>query len=92
MEEYAINKPIEDPAKLGVLRRRKWTLQRSMGEILPKHSSQYSAGDVGLPSRADTGVYNKQEYLFLTVNYKDFDGCVFMRSTCNTEHLVHSFS
>ncbi|KAL8190861.1 UNVERIFIED_CONTAM: hypothetical protein K2H54_062903 [Gekko kuhli] len=55
MEEYTINKPIEDPAKLGVLRRRKWTLQRNMGEILPKHSSQYSAGDAGLPFRADTG-------------------------------------
>ncbi|XP_077198090.1 protein Aster-C isoform X2 [Paroedura picta] len=55
MEAYAINKPIEDPAKLGVLRRRKWTLQRNIGEILPKRSSQYSAGDAGLPSRADTG-------------------------------------
>nr|XP_056714143.1 protein Aster-C [Euleptes europaea] len=55
MEEYAVNKPIEDSAKLGVLRRRRWTLQRNMGEILPKRSSQYSAGDAGLPSRADTG-------------------------------------
>ncbi|XP_015269064.1 PREDICTED: GRAM domain-containing protein 1C isoform X2 [Gekko japonicus] len=55
MEEYTVNKPIEDPTKLGVLRRRRWTLQRNMGEILPKRSSQYSAGDAGLPSRADTG-------------------------------------
>ncbi|XP_060090623.1 protein Aster-C isoform X2 [Heteronotia binoei] len=55
MEEYAMNKPIEDPAKLGVLRRRRWTLQRNMAEILPKRSSQYSAGDAGLPSRADKG-------------------------------------
>ncbi|XP_048351575.1 protein Aster-C isoform X2 [Sphaerodactylus townsendi] len=55
MEEYTVNKPIEDATKLGVLRRRRWTLQRSMGEILPKHSSQYSAGDAGLPSLANTG-------------------------------------
>lgn len=54
MEEYAINKPIEDPAKL-VLRRRRWTLQRNMGEMLPKRSSQYSSGDTVSISRGDIG-------------------------------------
>ncbi|XP_053161854.1 protein Aster-C isoform X3 [Hemicordylus capensis] len=54
MEEYAINKPIEDSAKHGVLRRRRWTLQRNM-EMLPKRSSQYSSGDTGLPSHGDVG-------------------------------------
>lgn len=45
VEEYAINKPIEDPAKLGVLRRRRWILQRNSEEILPKHSIQDSTED-----------------------------------------------
>lgn len=39
MEEYAINKPIEDPAKLGVLRRRRWILQQNSEETLPKQDS-----------------------------------------------------
>ncbi|CAI5773020.1 VASt domain-containing protein [Podarcis lilfordi] len=55
MEEYEINKPVEDPVKLGVLRRRRWTLQRNVGEILPKRSSQYSSGETGAPSRGDGG-------------------------------------
>ncbi|KAM6447450.1 protein Aster-C isoform 1-T1 [Liasis olivaceus] len=42
MEEYAINKPIEDSAKLGALRRRRWILQRNAEEMLPKHSAQHS--------------------------------------------------
>lgn len=45
MEEYAINKPIEDPAKLEVLRRRRWILQRNAEEILPKHAIQDSIED-----------------------------------------------
>ncbi|XP_007431793.1 GRAM domain-containing protein 1C [Python bivittatus] len=45
MEEYAINKPIEDPAKLGALRRRRWILQRNAEEMLPKHSAQHSTED-----------------------------------------------
>ncbi|KAH0625029.1 hypothetical protein JD844_033047 [Phrynosoma platyrhinos] len=55
MEEYAINKPTEDPEKLSVLRRRRWTLQRNMGEILPKRSARYSSGDTNVPSRGDVG-------------------------------------
>ncbi|XP_061484315.1 protein Aster-C isoform X3 [Rhineura floridana] len=55
MEEYEINKPIEDPVKLGVLRRRRWALQRNVGETLTKHSSQYSSGDTGVPSHGDGG-------------------------------------
>ncbi|XP_062983009.1 protein Aster-C [Elgaria multicarinata webbii] len=53
MEEYAINKPIEDPTKLGVLRRRRWTLQKNVGEVLPKRSVEYSSGDKG-PKRDAT--------------------------------------
>uniref|UniRef100_A0A8C6VKF0 GRAM domain containing 1C n=1 Tax=Naja naja TaxID=35670 RepID=A0A8C6VKF0_NAJNA len=45
VEEYAINKSIEDPAKLGVLRRRRWVLQRNAEEVLPKHSVQDSTED-----------------------------------------------
>ncbi|XP_070606048.1 protein Aster-C isoform X2 [Erythrolamprus reginae] len=45
VEEYAINKPIEDPANLGVLRRRRWILHRNSEEILPKHSIQNSTED-----------------------------------------------
>uniref|UniRef100_A0A2H6MWM1 VASt domain-containing protein n=1 Tax=Micrurus carvalhoi TaxID=3147026 RepID=A0A2H6MWM1_9SAUR len=45
VEEYALNKPIEDPAKLGVLRRRRWVLQRNAEELLPKHSIQDSTED-----------------------------------------------
>ncbi|XP_039183245.1 protein Aster-C isoform X2 [Crotalus tigris] len=45
MEEYAINKPIEDPAKLEVLRRRRWILEQNAEEILPKHSIQDSIED-----------------------------------------------
>ncbi|XP_054830413.1 protein Aster-C [Eublepharis macularius] len=55
MEEYAMNKQVEDPVKHGVLRRRRWTLQRNMGDNLPKCSSQYSAGDASLPSRTKAG-------------------------------------
>ncbi|XP_044298220.1 protein Aster-C isoform X2 [Varanus komodoensis] len=47
MEEYAMNKSIEDPAKIGVLRRRRWTLQRNVGEMLPKCSEQYSSRERG---------------------------------------------
>uniref|UniRef100_G1KJJ8 GRAM domain containing 1C n=1 Tax=Anolis carolinensis TaxID=28377 RepID=G1KJJ8_ANOCA len=50
IEEYTLNKPTEDPAKLGVLRRRRWTLQRNMGEIVPKRSAHYSSGEVVVPS------------------------------------------
>ncbi|XP_026537591.1 GRAM domain-containing protein 1C isoform X2 [Notechis scutatus] len=45
VEEYAINKPIEDRAKPGVRRRRRWVLQRNAEEILPKHSIQDSTED-----------------------------------------------
>uniref|UniRef100_A0A8D0BJ29 GRAM domain containing 1C n=1 Tax=Salvator merianae TaxID=96440 RepID=A0A8D0BJ29_SALMN len=55
MEEYEINKPLEDPAKLGVLRRRRWALQRNAGEILPKRPFPCPSGDSGLPSRGDGG-------------------------------------
>ncbi|XP_042312668.1 protein Aster-C isoform X2 [Sceloporus undulatus] len=55
MEEYAINKPTEDPEKLSVLRRRRWTLQRNMGEILPKRSAHYSSGDTNVHSHGDAG-------------------------------------
>ncbi|XP_063160795.1 protein Aster-C [Candoia aspera] len=55
MEEYAINKPIEDPAKLGVLRRRRWILQRNAEEMLPKHSVQHSTEDKRTISLGDVG-------------------------------------
>uniref|UniRef100_A0A8D2LUB1 GRAM domain containing 1C n=1 Tax=Varanus komodoensis TaxID=61221 RepID=A0A8D2LUB1_VARKO len=66
MEEYAMNKSIEDPAKIGVLRRRRWTLQRNVGEMLPKCSEQYSSRERGVPSLGDIGDNIKQDidYVF----------------------------
>uniref|UniRef100_A0A8D0G3Y9 GRAM domain containing 1C n=1 Tax=Sphenodon punctatus TaxID=8508 RepID=A0A8D0G3Y9_SPHPU len=55
MEECAINQSIEDPGKLGVLRRRRRTLHRTMAELLPKRSTQHSSGDLGLPSQGHAG-------------------------------------
>ncbi|XP_019332105.1 protein Aster-C isoform X4 [Alligator mississippiensis] len=46
MEEYAINQSLEDPGKLIAIRRRRRTLHRTMGELLPRRSSQHSSGDV----------------------------------------------
>uniref|UniRef100_A0A7M4E7E2 GRAM domain containing 1C n=1 Tax=Crocodylus porosus TaxID=8502 RepID=A0A7M4E7E2_CROPO len=46
MEEYAINQSLEDPGKLVAIRRRRRTLHRTMGELLPRRSSQHSSGDV----------------------------------------------
>ncbi|KAJ7320285.1 hypothetical protein JRQ81_019796 [Phrynocephalus forsythii] len=55
MEEYSINKTIEDPEKLPVLRKRRWTLQRNMGEVHPKCSAQYPSAGTVVPSRGDPG-------------------------------------
>ncbi|XP_019383101.1 PREDICTED: GRAM domain-containing protein 1C isoform X3 [Gavialis gangeticus] len=46
MEEYAINQSLEDPGKLVAIRRRRRTLHRTMGELLPRRSSHHSSGDV----------------------------------------------
>ncbi|XP_032075146.1 protein Aster-C isoform X1 [Thamnophis elegans] len=56
VEEYAINKPIEDPAKSGVLRRRRWILQRNSEEILPKHSIHDSTEDKRTISLGNIGM------------------------------------
>ncbi|XP_072849929.2 protein Aster-C isoform X2 [Pogona vitticeps] len=55
MEQYSISKTIEDPGKLAALRKRRWTLQRNMGEMLPKCSAQYPSPNTDAPSRGDVG-------------------------------------
>ncbi|XP_042532923.1 protein Aster-C isoform X1 [Dipodomys spectabilis] len=54
LEESVLNQSIEEPGKLGGLRRRRRTFNR-MAESVPKLSSQRSSGDMGLEAKGNPG-------------------------------------
>ncbi|XP_069886308.1 protein Aster-C isoform X3 [Dipodomys merriami] len=54
LEESVLNQSIEEPGKLGGLRRRRRTFNR-MAESVPKLSSQRSSGDMGSEAKGNPG-------------------------------------